>query len=400
MLKFEIFLARRYLSGRSSFLRVMNVLSTLGVMIGVGALVVILSVMNGMRRAIKEKILGTSPHVMVFSFDGQIENWREVVQKINEVDGVKSAFPLVVANAIARHKHLTASVVVQCLDASLTQKAIELEKFLRKGEVFSEGKIDVGIWLAKNLSVDVGDELVLISPYGDTTVFGYIPSASKFEVGGIFEVGIFDWDSVFVFMTLADCHKLFGIEGFVTTVGVMLRDPDIAFEVSRKIQDVLGEEFLVKPWMELQKNLFSAMQLEKIGMAILLTIIIIVASFNIFSTITVLVRDKEKEIAVMKVFGMQTSSLKRIFTLVGVLIGLRGIFLGTLVGLFVCWILSKYKIITLPADVYYITYLPVDVEVFDIVLVWCLALLISFLSSYIPSAKAVSKQPFEVLRRE
>ena len=397
---FLFFLALRYSKGRSPFLRLMILLSTLGVMVGVGALIVVLSVMTGIRAELKRKILAGTPHILITKMGGVIDDWENTIRKIEEIRGVKGVFPLVVGNAILKKNGLTTSVVVQCIPAPLVQKALDFTKFIKKGEIFSDGKINVGIQLAKNIDLKIGDKVTLVSPYGDATLFGFIPNTAEVEVTGIVEVGIFDWDSVFVFMTLKTCDELFDTKNWVTSIAVQLNDPDDAEEISEVVQRTLKYPYVSTPWTRMQKNLFAAMQLEKVGMTLILTLIIVVASFNILSTITILVREKAKDIAVMKTFGITSSEIKKIFLGVGLWIAGRGIILGTILGLTISYLISKYEIIHLPEDVYYISRLPADVNLKDVLLSWAIALTSSFFASYFPVSRAVKSEPFDILRRE
>ena len=394
------FIARKYIKGKSPFLRVMSFLSTFGVCLGVGALITVLSVMSGLREAIREKILGTSPHIIITRLGGAIEGWDEIIEKIKKIEGVKSAFPLVIGNAILKHGEISESVVVQCVTENLI-KDFEVKNFLKEGGIFeSAGDILVGGVLKSNLDLKLESEVWLVSMFGRTTPFGFIPNTSKFRVGGVIELGIYDWDSVFVFVKLSDCKELFGLGNWVTSIGVFLKDPASADEISVKVSEELGFPFFAKPWTKTQKNLFAAMQLEKFGMSLLLTLIIIVASFNIFSTVTVLVREKSRDIAIMKTFGFTPKDLKRIFSTVGLWIGIKGTLLGIALGLVLCFIIKEYGIIQLPPDVYYISRLPVKVKIQDVLGSSVLSMVMSFLASYYPASKAAKAEPFEVLRFE
>ncbi len=393
------FLALRYSRGRSPFLRFMNFLSTAGISIGVATLILTLSVMSGMREEIRDKILGITPHVLVMKSGEVIRDWEDEVEKIREIEGVEDVFPLMVANAIVRKGDVTASCVVQCIPTRFINEE-KFKNFIRKGKIFSGNYVNVGKVLAKNLGLDIGDSITLISPYGETTMFGFVPNTTDVEVGGVVEVGIFDWDSVFVFVDMAICDQLFDTRNWASSIAVMLKNPDDAEKFAWIISANLDHSFFALPWTKTQKNLFAAMQLEKLGMTIILTLIIIVASFNILSTLAILVRDKARDIAVMKTFGVSVKEIRNSFLGVGLWICARGTAIGTFIGLILVFLLSKYKIIKLPEDVYFISYLPAKLEVWDIVLSWIIAFVPSFFASLFPVLKAMKKEPFEVLRRE
>lgn len=395
-----VFLTLRYSKGRSAFLRFMSLLSTAGVTIGVAALIVVLSVMSGVREALRDKILGITPHILVIKSGGPIEKWEETTEKIRElIKEVKWAFPLLVANAILKKGELTSPAVIQCIPERFVSEA-EFRKFIKAGEIFGDDRVNVGKVLSKNLALDIGDEVTIISPYGETTLFGFIPNILTVKVGGITEVGIFDWDSVFVFMNWEKCQQLFDTQNWVSSIAVMLENPDDAEPISYKIMVILKHPFIAIPWTKTQKNLFAAIKLEKLGMTVVLALIIIVASFNILSTVSILVKDKSKDIAIMKVFGIPTKTIRNIFLGVGIWMGIKGIFWGTITAFIIVAIISKYGIVSLPEDVYFISNLPVKLEIQNIAISWGIAIIASLIASLIPADRATKKEPFEILRKE
>jgi len=394
-----VFLTFRYFRGRSPFLKLMSSLSIVGVGVGVATLIVVLSVMTGLRKQLKEKILGITPHILITKYGGVIEDWEKFVDELKKIEGVRVVFPLIVGNAILKKDELTTSVVLQCIPAKYVKDTLFFKKFLKYGEVFSDGKVNVGHQLAKNLNLDVGDKILIVSPYGDATIFGFVPNTTEVEISGIVEVGIFDWDSVFVFLDISQCQELFDTGSWVSSVAVMLDDPDKADFVSGIIEYTFPE-FVALPWTRTQKNLFAALRLEKIGMTLVLGLIVVVASFNILSTLTILVRDKSKDIAVLKVFGFSSHQIRLIFLGVGVMIGLVGILLGTSLGLLISFVISRYKIIHLPEDVYFISHLPSELNFFDILLSWAVAFFSSLISGWFPVSYAIRKEPFDILRKE
>jgi len=394
------FLSIRYSKGRSGFLRFMNILSVLGIAIGVGALIVVLSVMTGIREELRNKILGINPHILVIKSGGIIEDWENLAEKLKKIKGVKDIFPLFVGNAIIRKEELTSSVVIQCIPPEFVKNSERFKKLLKSGEIFEGKKAVIGSILSKNIGLDIGDKITIISPYGQATAFGFVPNATEVEISGIIEVGIFDWDSVFVFLDLEICNDLFETKNFVSSIAVMLDNPDQAESKSYEIQSLIRYPFFALPWTKTQKNLFAAMQLEKIGMTIILGLIILVASFNILSTLAILLRDKSKDIAILKSFGVSVSEIRRAFLGVGMIIAAKGIILGTILGIFISFVISKYKIIQLPEDVYFISSLPSRIKIQDIIVSWTIALVSSFISSIIPVQRAIKKEPFEILRKE
>lgn len=405
-MSFEFFMARRYLKGRSPYLKLMSLFSTTGVTLGVASLITVLGVMTGLRKEIREKILGTSPHILVLKVGGKINGWREIVKTIDGIEGVKTAFPFIISNGLLRSEIFSSSVILHCSDPTSLRKAFKINKMMRDGVFFEEygetttPPIVIGRGILDSMDVKVGDVVWLVSPFGTATPLGYFPMMKKYKIVGAIEVGISDYDSSFVFMKLSDCMEFLSIDDWVASIGVMLDDPDDARKVSLKMLQKLGFPFYSKTWYEMNKNLFAAMQLEKVGMGILLTLIIIVASFNIFSTINVLTREKTRDIAIMKTFGVTSKSIKRMFTTLGLWIGLRGITFGTIIGLLLCFLIKKYGIVSLPEDVYYVSQLPVKVQIQDVAATWALALVISFIASRYPASRASKIEPFEALRYE
>lgn len=377
----------------------MSSLSIIGVGVGVATLIVVLSVMTGLRKQLKEKILGITPHILITKYGGVIEGWEKFVDEVKKIKGVRDVFPLIVGNSILKKDEITTSVVLQCIPSKYVKDALFFRKFLKYGEIFSDGKVNVGHQLAKNLNLDVGDKVLIVSPYGGATIFGFIPNTTEVEISGIVEVGIFDWDSVFVFLDISQCQELFDTGSWVSSVAVMLDEPDKADFVSGIIESTFPE-FVALPWTRTQKNLFAALRLEKIGMTLVLGLIVVVASFNILSTLTILVRDKSKDIAVLKVFGFSSHKIRLIFLGVGVMIGIVGILLGTFLGLIISFAISKYKIIHLPEDVYFISHLPSELNFFDILLSWAVAFFSSLISGWFPVSYAIRKEPFDILRKE
>lgn len=394
------FLSLRYSKGRSPFLRFMNALSTLGISIGVGTLIVVLSVMAGVREELRNKILGINPHILIIKSGGLIDDWQKVTENLKKTDGVSDVFPLFVGNAIVRKEELTSSVVIQCIPSEFVKNSNGFRRLLKSGEPFEDNRAVVGAVLSKNLGLEIGDKITIISPYGESTMFGFVPNTTEALISGIIEVGIFDWDSVFLFLDLKKCDELFETKNWVSSIAVMLKNPDEADAKSYEIQEKLKYPFFALPWTKTQKNLFAAMQLEKIGMTVILTLIILVASFNILSTLAILLRDKSKDIAVLKVFGFSLSEIRRAFLGVGMIIAIKGIILGTVLGLGISLLISKYKIIHLPEDVYFISTLPTKLKIQDIILSWAIALTTSLISSIIPVQRAIKKEPFEILRKE
>ena len=260
--------------------------------------------------------------------------------------------------------------------------------------------IIIGRELMRGLGVFVGDEIDMISPVSEVGPLGMIPKMKKFRVTGYFEAGMYEYDSSLAFISIGEARKFFNYGEAVTGIEIKINDIYGAHQVSRRIQDVLAGPYYTKDWMEMNRNLFSALELEKIVMFIILTLIILVASFNIVSNLIMIVIEKAREIAIMKTMGATNRGIMSIFIMHGLIIGLTGTALGVTGGYVLCQVLKTYKFINLPADVYYLSYLPVKMSLFDFTVVPLAAVMITFLATVYPSWQAARLDPVEPLRYE
>ncbi len=410
---FELFIALRYLRAKrkQTFISFITFISILGVILGVMALIVVLSVMSGFQSALREKILGTNAHVIVLNYEGYFDRYDETIEKIKQVDGVIDSAPFVITQVLLSNKEKAYGVVLRGINVKRQIKVTNLLKQVKSGDLFeldNERTILIGKELARNLGLYPGDVLTVILPMGQMTPMGVIPKMVDFKVVGIFETGMFEYDSNLVYTSLESVQKLLEIGNKVTGIEVKVKDILKADLVGKEIQKKLGIPFKVRDWKEMNKNLFSALRLEKTALFIILLLIVLVAAFNIITTLVMLVMEKNKDIAILKSMGATHSSIGKIFILQGVIIGVVGTFMGGLLGVLislnlhsiVSFIEKTFNVELLARDVYFIDRFPSQIDSLDVFLVCFFSFLICFLATLYPAKQASKMDPAEVLRYE
>lgn len=407
---FELFLGLRYLRARGhrTNLSLFVWIGIGGVFLGVSALIVVLAVMTGFQDGIRDKIIAANPHVLVLQGGGRgVRDAAALAERVRVVPGVRSATPFVLQQALftvsgggatgglVRGVDLTSESVRKEIGRQL--KMGSLEPLERRG---GEPGIILGRELARTLGAIPGDAVTVISPQAAVTAVGMVPKMRRFVVAGMFEVGMFEYDSSLAYVSLGAAQEFAGLGDRVTGIEVKLEDPFEAKTVGRAIAARLGFPYLVRDWMEMNRNLFNALQLEKLALFIIVTIIVLVAAFAIIGHLVLLVADKRKEIGILKAMGAPAGSVGAVFLSVGILIGLVGTVAGSLVGLGLIWIQNTYRIIRLAGDVYQIDYLPMKLTWSDFGMIVGATLLISFAFTLLPARRAARLDPVEVLRYE
>ncbi len=402
----EFFIAGRYLKAKrkEGFISLISFFSIAGVAVGVMALVVVIAVMSGSETDFRKRILGVEPHILVMNGSGQFYNYKMVQKKIEHIKGVKAVSPMVFAQTMIRTSHALSGAVVRGIEPENSFSLIrgftvnELKKELvtgrKKGELPG---IILGKELAHNLGVGIGAKIVLMSPNGMISPIGHIPAMQRFSVTGIFESGMYEYDSSLAYVHLNEAQELMGMHGRVSALGVWVNDIFAAGNVKKSILSILKYPFYARDWMEINKSLFSALKLEKTAMFVILSLIILVAAFNITSALTMMVMEKTRDIAVLKAMGATNRMIKKIFIIQGVVIGFLGTCVGTVSGIAVCLVLQKYKFIKLPAA-YPFSTLPVQLEFTDVFFISLAAIILCFLATIYPSCKASATNPVEALR--
>jgi lipoprotein-releasing system permease protein len=406
---FEIVVGLRYIKAKrkQAFISIISAFSVLGVMLGVMTLIIVLGVMNGFERDLKEKILGTVSHLVVMSHSSRaVMGWQDLMERIQDFDGVKATTPYIYAQAMLSTRGKVRGVIVRGIDPKTASKVISLPRYLLEGTVddLSASDDSAGIIVGKELAVlnslRVGDVVQLISPQGKRTPIGAIPRVQNFKIIGVFKSGMYEFDANLVYMELGQAQKFFEMGQGVSGIEVNLADIYSAPKLGFRIESVLGTPFWTRTWKEMYRNLFSALKLEKIAMFVILTFIVLVAAFNIIIALIMLVMEKSRDIAILKALGATSDRIMRIFVVQGMLVGVVGTLLGAVAGIAGAAVLARYPIIELPEEIYTIPTLPISLEATDIVIICGVALGICFLATIYPSLRAARLEPVEALRYE
>jgi len=410
---FEFFIAGRYLRARpkQAFISLITILSVAGVMLGVMALIVVIAVMTGAESDFRSRILGVEPHVVLMRHGGAFADYRRVVAQVEKMSEVESAAPFIYQQVMLRSSAGVAGAVLRGIDPQSFGRGMENPKAATMQEIFprliqkpADGKspvvpgIIIGKELARSLGVSENDSIYLISPRGMLSPVGHVPAMKRFRVVGIFESGFYEYDQSLAYIHLKDAQRLLRMGDTVTGIGIRVRDIYRADIVREALTVELGFPYWARDWMQLNKNLFSALKLEKKAMFVILTLIVLVAAFNIASSLIMMVMQKTKDIAILKAMGATDRSIKRIFIIKGMVVGAIGTALGVSFGFILCALLKRYKFIQLPGDVYYFTTLPVQLEYLDVFLIVSAAMLICFLATLYPARQAAKLNPVEAIR--
>jgi len=409
-MSFELFIGSRYLRARQkqAFISLITILSISGVMVGVMALIVVIAVMAGFESDLKARILGVESHIVVMKHGGQFTGKSELIKSIENIKGVSAASPFVYTQIMLKSSSGVSGAVLKGVDPKSAGRIVKNLKadLLQKNEISEQNTgypnivpgIILGKELARNLGVSVSDMIYLISPTGIISPIGHLPSMKQFVVKGLFESGIHDYDGSFAYVNIIDAQKILRMGDAITGIEVRVDDIDLARKIAEKIVNAIGFPYWTRDWTQMNKNLFSALKLEKTVMFIILTLIVLVAAFNIASTLIMMVMEKTRDIAILKAMGATDKSIRKIFVFKGMIIGSVGTSLGVCAGYFLCKLLEKYKFIDLPGDVYYITTLPVRLIGFDVLMIASAALVICFLATLYPAHQASKLNPVEAIR--
>jgi lipoprotein-releasing system permease protein len=407
-LSYQLFIALRYLRTKRKHrgISVNTLISTGGVAVGVMALLVVLSVMSGFHEDLQRKILGVNAHVVVLDYRGAMQDYENVIEKLKGEKDIVSSAPFIMGQVLVSSGKRAHGVFLRGISPEMEKKTTDIGRFMKEGKLEnlnSKGGtpgIIIGRELASSMGVFEGDTINVLSPIGKIGPLGMLPKIKEFRVVGIFEVGMFEYDSNLVLTSLDAAQQFFDMKGDVTGIQLRLADIYKAPAVREYIEKKLGFPFYAKDWMQMNKNLFSALKLEKFAMFIILVLIILVASFNIVSTLIMNVIEKKREIAILKAMGATDKGIMTIFVLQGLLIGLLGTIIGVTGGYLLCYVLNTYQIIKLPADVYYLSHLPVKTKLSDFIAVSLSAIIISLLATIYPAWQAAKLNPVEPLRYE
>jgi len=411
---YELFIARRYLSSKRKvkFISVITLFSVGGVFVGVAALNIVLAVMNGFESEVRSRIVGTTAHINVLALhDDGMTDYGEILPTIEKAEHVEAAAPFVYYKAAIRSKYRSDGILVRGIDPPREARVTQLEENIIYGQLRlephrgDEGDILPGIvlgtTLAEGLGAILGQKVTLLSlrDTGDAATW-MLPKAAQFRVVGIFETGMYEYDSSLAYVSISAAQKLFELGDRVTGIQVKIDDLYRAEEVAKAIGETLGYPYYTVDWMHMHKNLFSWMTLEKWGMFIVLSLIVIVATFNIVSTLIMVVMEKTKDIGILKSMGATSRSIMRIFMFEGLLVGLVGTLLGCVGGYLICWSQETFHFFSLPAEIYFINTLPIEMRAMDFVKVALAAMGLCFLATVYPARKGAKLVPVDAIRYE
>jgi lipoprotein-releasing system permease protein len=404
---FEWFVALRYLKAkhRHGFISLISLISVAGITVGVIALIVVLSVYTGFTEGLRDQILGVNSHIVVQQRGGTITDYRQIREQVLAVKGVTGATPYLYAQTLLSSASGGSGVVLRGMDPATAANVIGLARQMLVGsidDVDQPGQVPniiLGKNLAAELRVGVDDRLRLISPSGPLTPMGIIPKVKTARVSGIFETGMFEYDANLAYMSLGNVQRFLGLGDVAHGLELTVPGKELtrADQIAARIADQLGPAYSVRDWMMMNRNLFAAFKLEKIGMFIAMTLIILVAALNIISALVMVVMEKSKDIAILKAMGTTSTAIMKIFFFQGLVIAFAGTCLGVVGGLGACELLSRYQFIELPSNVYPMTTLPIKVLPLDVLIVAGSTILITLLATLYPSWKASTVQPAEVL---
>jgi lipoprotein-releasing system permease protein len=411
-MSFESFIARKYFRAkrRTGFISIITYVSIAGVTIGVTALILVLSVMNGFESEVRSKLIDADAHIRLRKyFSETITETAKLLEIVRQNPRVVGAAPTIYEESMIKSSSTQNPTIVKAIDPASMDKVLDIKSKIIHGTLdFSEKEVQghkmPGIILGRYLA----DRLLTLNPDDIVTLFtlpkeGGIfsqPRVMQFYVAGIVELGYYEYDRMFSFISLEAAQKLYNIPGGISWIEIKIDDYEAADEVAKQIEDKLGYPFVTQTWFELNKSLFSWMTIEKWSMFFVLSLIIMVAAFNIISSLIMIVMEKTKEIGILKSMGATSKSIMKIFMYEGVIVGMIGAGLGSLLGYIIGYIQMTYKVISLPADVYIIDALPMQLHLLDFVGVSSIGLILCFLASVYPAYKASRLYPVEAIRYE
>jgi lipoprotein-releasing system permease protein len=409
--RFEWMLAGRYLRTRrrEGFVSVIAGFSFLGIMLGVATLIVVLSVMNGFRKELLDKIVGINGHIFIAPIDRPLTDYAEVADRISRVAGVRRAIPMVEGQAFASSPYQGSGVLVRGVRGSDMPKIQAIAGNLRQGSLdnFEEGGgVAIGRRLAESLSVQAGDTVTLITPRGAATPFGTAPRIKGYPVAAVFEIGMSEFDATFVYMPLKEAQAYFNREGDVTVIEVFLDDADKVDEARQAIEMAAERPILMTDWRQRNRTFFAALEVERNVMFLILMLIVLVAALNIISGLIMLVKDKSSDIAILRTMGATRGAVMRVFLITGASIGIVGTIAGFGLGLLLALnvetirdVISRLTNTNLfPAELYFLSRLPAEVNPTEVATILIMAMVLSLLATLYPSWRAAKLDPVEALR--
>ena len=407
---FEWKIAFRYLRSKKKegFISIISLFSLIGIMLGVATLIIVLAVMNGFRSELLDKILGINGHITIQSYGSDIDRYDEIREEIGFIDNVYSVVPTIYSQVMVSSGEQTAGAIIKAINYTDIERVPKIDESLTVDRYQEKEGLLIGSGMARSLMLGLGDSLTLISPKGSQTPFGTTPRIKSYPITGIFNIGMSEYDSNFVYMPLQEAQKYFNKKNKVNTIEVFLDNPeqiDLALIKIREIVDGVG---YVSSWRDQNKTFFTALEVERDLMFIIVSLIVLVAGLNIISSLIMLVKDKNSDIAILRTIGASKNSIIRIFFITGSFIGVAGTTLGVIIGILFCQNIDAIRLFIskitgtelFSPEMYYLAKLPAEIDNYELLSVVTMALSFSILASIYPSWKASKIDPVEVLRNE